>query len=1047
MKSIDSSIVLFNLIEKGASIFEAIQKKLAKHCQNLKSFKDGGVFIPFFVCSDYDLIRRHGFSIPREFVIETGLTLNPAFEDAPEKEPKYLCEIVGDSLFSRIQLLNDIDRGRVTFSDIKDWCVGAFRKLVFVDENVHGTNGTFDVNKLKKGGESAAELCKYWFGNIDTMVAPDDPRRQLESRFCGGGLPGDAMLPFLPVLREVFEKEFRLVQGFIGHGPDKISEIKNFFDPGPDYTGDILPIPKGAALKFVSPRDKIRILVVDDDAEKEVEGLKAAYEGSLDDMFYFQPFEIKRDGHSSDENFISDVVRMIKGKACPFDTDGKFNRAKALECYDGILLDLSLGEEVGSDLMGYQLIKYFQQFMPAVPLIIYSEHEDMGHIARAFREGARWFLKKSEAKDKLARHFISLKARREWKKEWKVLLSQFEINVDEGNRKFKEKFLRKGPWQYLTLKCLETLPGHYIGIKALGGGISSAVTFMAQKGVTKTDERGKDNQSPVIIKIDSMFNTRMEYERYFRFIRPYIANEAGRVENREIILNADNSAIVYTFAGRRDALHELSTLDDLLRRDLLFRATSDYEKYRRVFDSLFNEILQRLHRVTPVAEFRDTAELPCKLSGYSDYPNHMFGELVRRNDLDNEWNDSWFFSSYTYRMPIERSVSKFKIDESEAIENGVQPEPFEVYGVYKTAPSMIVDPQYPYRWEIECQHYDNGRRDYEKVVLRGDKASFYARFRKYVRPGTVLPIVEGRSPEQELMSWEMESIERSAPFLSIRISKNKFDGVKFNAFVMKSLVKPSVSLVCLNREIIRINREITRIADSTPLIAVRNALQWLCDDQPERFLCPVGIVHGDLNFKNVMIDSRVHSSKETRVEAEKTLSDVWLIDFAKTRRDVIAHDFNVAFTATLPLLFQSDLVGKHNEYKKGDDIFNQSEEQVKYLADLNAILEPFLRHVLFDKSDTVADLFEGDRRLVVVYRILRRIHNAAIDAGLSEDMYLLTTALSCFYSFKIYVKQRMPEAAVALVLAGLLCSEKLLSAEELKKWEKVETQKKKGMAP
>ena len=52
------------------------------------------------------------------------------------------------------------------------------------------------------------------------------------------------------------------------------------------------------------------------------------------------------------------------------------------------------------------------------------------------------------------------------------------------------------------------------------------------------------------MKIDTAHATRLEYERYFRFIRPYIANESGRVENPEIVLDDENAAIVYTYAGK-----------------------------------------------------------------------------------------------------------------------------------------------------------------------------------------------------------------------------------------------------------------------------------------------------------------------------------------------------------------------------------------------------------------------------------------------------------------------------------------------------------------
>lgn len=1038
----------------GKVISAEISKKyeVADGVEQFESF--GEACLPLFLCVSYDTIRSHGFNVPREYVFEVGLLPNPDYEDDQAHEPERYCEIVGDSLLGRLNLLIELDLSRsITKADIRDWCSGAFRRFLFNDANVHGTSGTLNVSEAEDD-KTLEDFCNKWFGNGVANESEKQKKNRiwLRNRFeCAydeekseAQCKNDPLFIYRDVLKQIFLVEFDYVKCFFSSKNEWTQEqkekIKSFFSREKETCGGVadsprLPSPRGLALRFVSPRDRISILVVDDDAEKEVAELRPAFASELGDLFNFQPLERKRNSYLTDNAFIGEVLRAIKDKASPFDVNGEYDCKKAFKYYDGILLDLSLGEDAGSDLMGYQLIKFFRQFMPAVPLIIYSEHEDMGHIARAFQEGARWFLKKSEAKQKLARHFISLKARREWKKEWKALLSQFVFDVDQRNQKFNGKFLRKGSWQYLTLKSLESLPGHYIRIKPMGGGISSAVTFMAQKGVIGKQGKGNDYQSPVIIKIDSIFNTRMEYERYFRFVRPYIANEAGRVERQELILNAENSAIVYTFAGRRDASHELKTLNDLLRDDLLSRDTCDYEKYRKVFDSLFDEIIKRLHRVSPEAEFRDSAELPSKVSMYSDYPNHTFGELVRRCDLDRGGNDSWFFSSYTYRMPIERSVSEFEIDTNDKI--GDDAKPFQVYGVYKAAPSNEPDPQYPYRWEIECQHYDTGRRDYEKVVLRGDKASFYARFRKYVRPGMVLPVVEtDGGAEQEVMSWRIaEDNMRSddkGPYLSIgkATQDESSSQVEDGSFGKNVLLKVSPTLYKFSQY----------FAKGAPLIAIRDTLRTLCNEYSTRFVCPVGIVHGDLNFKNIMIDSRVHAPKTEKPDITKTLTDVWLIDFARTRRDVISHDFNVAFTATLPLLFQSALVGEHKEQKDGSDGFNPSCEQVEYLDNLNLILEPFLRHVLFDTFDSLADIFVKDRRLVFIYRILRRIHHAAIEAGLSEDMYLLTTALSCFYSFKIYYKQRMPEAANALVLAGLLCAEKLLPEEVLKKLGKINAQ-------
>ena len=115
--------------------------------------------------------------------------------------------------------------------------------------------------------------------------------------------------------------------------------------------------------------------------------------------------------------------------------------------------------------MGYHLIKFLRQLMPFAPLIIFSEHEDMGHISRAFHEGATWFLKKSEASDKLKRHFIMLQANREWGREQRVLKSLHkDLDAFKDDQSFIDKFNRKTTWQYLIFKSLETFPGHFIKI-------------------------------------------------------------------------------------------------------------------------------------------------------------------------------------------------------------------------------------------------------------------------------------------------------------------------------------------------------------------------------------------------------------------------------------------------------------------------------------------------------------------------------------------------------------------------------------------------------
>ena len=161
-----------------------------------------------------------------------------------------------------------------------------------------------------------------------------------------------------------------------------------------------------------------------------------------------------------------------------------------------------------------------------------------------------------------------------------------------------------------------------------------------------------------------------------------------------------------------------------------------------------------------------------------------------------------------------------------------------------------------------------------------------------------------------------------------------------------------------------------------------------------------------MNYANIMLDE-----KNGRPD-----KDVWLIDFARTRRDIIAHDFNVMFSATLSLLFDNSLW--NDEGIGGEE---------RYAKRLIKIFSKFIHDVMMSDHDEEPDYVANDKRFTLVYKILRRIRKAALKENqMTLDMYILTTALCCLYTFKIYLKHdNNIQAAAGFLAIAHICIEEL----------------------
>ncbi len=633
---------------------------------------------------------------------------------------------------------------------------------------------------------------------------------------------------------------------------------------------------KDRYISFWSPTGVVEALVVDDHAVARARSLNA--EPKYGGAFHFDAIELK-----AGAGLVREACLAFKAVHA------------ARKNYGFALLGLRLGEAEGMDLSGYQLLPILKRFFPRLPVIVCSFHDDMGKLARAFRNGAKWFLRKNELPD-LPRILHALLTRREWEPEWRTIqecnLEAFDFEQVRGTKDFTSRF--DAARQYLAYKCLEKYPGRTIRITPMSGGLSSAVTF---KAVKVTGQKTEILQMPLVVKIDTLANTQMEYERYFRFIRPYIPNDSGRVENPERVIDRHHSAIVYTFAGTDVGAGRLLDMKSILMSEL--KGKCDYRNVRQHFDEFFGVIMPRLHRVSPDVELGELSDL-------TSFPNPELGEIERIGFLGN------WISRISVRRKIDNVVFEKQSDSSSKKELIG----FEYFTSYDNGEQCAIEA------------YDDEKMT---VVLTGPNVDEVVRTRTQgLRTGAMLWIDNNR-----FRYYGKDAGGRRSCLYSVGCDE----------VLLPLMEKP--------------------IPDYGKLPELVGRIQALvaADVGGTRFVCPVGIVHGDLNYANVMIEKRISLARS------RTISDVWLIDFARTRRDLIMHDFAVMFAATVGLL---DI-----------DLSNT------------------VVRAVFAKGDRLPPAQMADRRIALIYAILRRIRRAALAAGVSQDMFALGIALSLMMTFRM----------------------------------------------
>ena len=329
------------------------------------------------------------------------------------------------------------------------------------------------------------------------------------------------------------------------------------------------------------------------------------------------------------------------------------------------------------------------------------------------------------------------------------------------------------------------------------------------------------------------------------------------------------------------------------------RGECDFRNVRQHFDELFSVIMPRLHRVSPDVELGELSDL-------TSFPNPELGETERTTFLGN------WISRISVRRKIDNVVFEKQSDSSSKKELIG----FEYFTSYDNGEQCAIEA------------YDDEKMT---VVLTGPNVDEVVRTRTQgLRTGAML--------------W---------------IDNNRFHYYGPDANGRRMCLFP----VGCDEVLPPLMEKPIPDYDKLPKLVERIQVLVAADAGGDRFRCPVGIVHGDLNYANVMIEKRISPVRS------RTISDVWLIDFARTRRDLIMHDFAVMFAATVGLL----------------DI------------DLSSIVV----RAVFAKGDRLPPAQMTDRRIAFVYAILRRIRRAALAAGVSQDMFALGIALSLMMTFRM----------------------------------------------
>lgn len=721
-----------------------------------------------------------------------------------------------------------------------------------------------------------------------------------------------------------------------------------------DILSENLPFFSGTAVKYLFPSGKLSALVIDDD----INAVKVLRETPIDNcegkptLEQFIDFEdIKEAASFSDIDWsVTNFIEQLKKIGDPSSCASPMWNLK----YNLILLDLCLGDQRGADIIGYHLLPILRQFFPHIPIIIHSQFEDMGHIISALKLGANWFLPRKQA-GKLLRHTWRFFSNPDWEREWKTLgeYVKVELSPELTGHDFNESFLwsaedreRK---KYLIASIMRDLPGNNVRIESLYSGLGGAMTLRVRKD---------DRQTPLIVKLDTSYSMFLERERYLRFIRPYIDNCSGRIYKQAVMSDQFYAAIAYTFAGVEETGNgsgaKTVTLYDKLKDNLKKTISSSGNS---VCD--YSEMVSKIF--APVKKLHDVV--------IEDSSRHSFQNDDWPNAALDEYSDP--LSVFSMRMPPMRTI---RIDSPpDAGNNTVN---MVVYRSFREGESSWGRNEKGAR--ITGFEFPEGKTYPTTVELKGKWIDFITRYRQ-ISPQMLLKIPARETGDQKtdgisagnVSEWD-KFCKSESPFLSIiktalgvgdgkDVSGNQIEAVRDDLFKKASPL--------LNK-------------------------------------CPTGIIHGDLNCRNIMIDGS---------------DNIWLIDFARTRRGPVIFDYSVFFTSILSLLMDEELVKDEKYYE---------------LITKKETWETLIDHTLFGVSDPSGNRSLPCTCLEFIEKILLAVRRAlmieAAQARALLDVYPYAVALNllCLTRILFSESRKNNNVSQAMLAGALIIYNKIVDNEK-----------------